>query len=350
MWHKCRRYWIHGLSCPVAARLGHKDDDDDADDGDLPLEIPLPAKQQKEATAKPAQIGSVVTVAIGIVEEAARLPEELPKAAINGGRPAVDSGKSQPLPGWVPPPRDIVVPPLYPSPAELPGVFTTPQPPTTALPPPAAPQPGGGFIPGPAFSDLVPTAGATPALIPGSGVPALGDAVVKATIAVGVGVGMGILVAAGAPWVERIIAASRALAAARAMGTGEVAPSSVKPILAALGGLRLLGMADTRDEELPEAIIEQLVVDYVLPTAGERAVRISEALRAGRDREKAAEVPYSTSGHDPTTEPSTSGFTADPFFEPTGAGAGGFLVDFGQYLNTQLTESPSGGSPSPISY
>ncbi len=46
-WHRCRRWWRHGLECPYSSLVEHEDDDEE--DGDPDLEkIPVPGKKKVE--------------------------------------------------------------------------------------------------------------------------------------------------------------------------------------------------------------------------------------------------------------------------------------------------------------
>ena len=336
-WHRCSRYWKYGAACPVRGMPAHEEEEEEDDDSDaedlLPVMVP-------ERIRRPAEPGSVVAMAEAIVREV-----ETREAA-----PAVS------VPEWVPAVADIVVPPLFPTPADV----------------VADPRIGDAFVPGEPF------AGASTQPI-GSGLPSLGDRIVEGTIAAGIGVAIGIVTVAtgglAVPWMSRIVRISRILGTLQPQAGNIGLPTARSLLIAAGAGVVRAAAAKIPDQPLElevveqaEALVEELVVEYVYPTAAERTVTISRLI-AGLSKKSEAATGLSGASMETFTQEGRSsnpfGDWNDAFMAPgmygpppavdrgaaTGAGAGGYLYDFGQYLNSQIgTLEVPGGSPPPTTY
>ena len=335
-WHQCSRYWKHGASCPVRGMPGHPEEEDEEDQDEESREIPKVLIPEREVKRRPPEQGSVVAVAEAIVREVQTRMVAEPVAPpmaepIRAPVPPVL------VPAWVPDVSEIVVPSLFPSPADVVG------------------------------------SGSTQAVAPSIDA-SIGDKIVEGTIAAGVGVAIGIVTVAtgGAvvPWVERIVTISRILRTLSPQA-GLIALPTARTLLVAAGAATVRMAAGKIPDQPPDmeregviidqtmGMIEELVVDHVYPTAAERTVTISKIL-AGLSTSKSEDFAPKVS------TPNPFGDWNDAFMSPgmygpppaassatlaTGAGAGGYLYDFGQYLNSQLGDlETAGGSPPPTTY
>lgn len=64
-WHRCRRWWRHGLECPFNSLVDHEDDDEEDGDPDL-IKIPVPARRKRDkseadVTTGGGKVGSNIT-------------------------------------------------------------------------------------------------------------------------------------------------------------------------------------------------------------------------------------------------------------------------------------------------
>ncbi len=329
MWHRCSQYWRHNAPCPVRGREEHEEDEeDDQEPRDKPL-VAIP-----EQATRPAEPDNVLAVAEAIVREVqtreveVRGPFTWPQPP-PATEPVPVPTPPLPVPEWVPAPADLVVPTLYPTP------------PTVSVP----------YVPG------VPTvgSGSTITIAPGETpwTPSIGGQIVEGTIAAGVGVAVAIAAAPALPWVSRIVTISRILLGLRSSGlapqTGMIGLPAARTLLAGVGMMAVRTAVSRIPESNPavteaaKALVEQVVVDYIYPTAAQRSVAISKAL-AGLSKPAAP----------PTVEPYEPSYASG--WKPGGGttpGGHGYLYDFGNYLNTQLDpfEGPiPGGSPAPTTY
>ncbi len=362
-WHRCSRYWKHNFSCPVRFMPGHEDEeeDDDDDDTDKPV-VPI---AERVPRVKPPERGAVVAVAEAIVREVQTRAVAVPAERVGATVPAVS------VPEWVPSVEEIVVPSLYPSPADVAVGTPTPSGIATGSPPFGVPESTFGDS-----SVAVSPTRELPGPNPG---PAFGDKIVEGTIAAGVGVGMAIAAASPLGWVQRIVTISRIMGSL-APQTGMIALPTARSLLVAAGAMTVRTVAskipdqpapDEPELELAREVIEELVVDYVMPMAAQRSVAISKALSGLTGRTEVetplSEAPGGFSGYsDPYMDQWFPQLVSPPiqeapWFNPDlraepepatseagpGPGGHGYLYDFGNYLNSQLgTEGPIPGDAS----
>lgn len=352
-WHKCSRYWKHGATCSVRGMPGHEseEEEDDKEDEDGP-EIPkvlVPGKKP----SRPVEPGSVVAVAEAIVREVQtrQVPEPVAAPAPEPvGQPSRVAVPVRPVPSWVPPVREVVVPDLFPTPADV-----------------ADPRVGDAFVPGTPFDYS-----STPAVAPSIN-PSIGDKIVEGTIAAGIGVAIGIVTVAtggaAVPWIQRIVTISRILRTLSPQA-GYIGMPTARTLLLTAGAAVVRAAAAKIPDQPPDqmregplidqamGMVEELVVDHVYPTAAERSVTISRYLAGVSSKsEPVASTVTSTNPFGDWND----AFMAPGMYGPPPAesspslasepGGHGYLYDFGQYLNSELgnLENP-GGSPTPISY
>ncbi len=357
-WHKCSRYWQHGAVCPVRGMPGHQEDDEEQDDQE---DQKIPPVLIPERVSRPAEPGSIVAVAEAIVREVQTRQVVEPSPVPVPGPVKVPSPPVL-VPDWVPSPAEIVVPPLFPSPSDVVAEQT--------LPP---------FVAPPVDRNVQSTVPVPPSI----GL-SIGDKAVEGVIAAGMGVAIGIVTVAtggaavaGVTWMSRIVTISRILRTLSPQ-VGAIGLPSARTMLIAAGGAAVRMAAGKIPDRPPDkaseaeaiddamGMVEELVCNYVYPTAAERTVSISRAL-AGRSAPSTSlsepivpEVTKSATSSNPFGDWNDAfmapGMYGPPPAEPsstlaTGAGAGGYLYDFGQYLNSQLGSlENAGGSPPPTTY
>ena len=342
-WHKCARFWKYGASCPVRGMPGHEVEEEEEDDEEADDErkhgIPIEIKAKR-----PAEPGSVVALAEAVVREIETREVAQPVGGpgrevaqpVGGPVPAV------PVPEWVPAVSDIVVPQLYPTPADVVA--------------------SASVVPDPRVASL-PTSLAE-----------VGDRVVQGVIAAGVGALIGVV---GPTIGMRLVTISRILAGLTpqlAPQAGTIGLPTARSLLIAAGATVVRAAAAKIPDQPPppevveqaEALTEELVVDYVYPTAAERTVSISKILLGLSGDPRVGDAYVHAEPFDYSASVNPFGDWNDAFMAPgmygpppaessptlaSGAGAGGYLYDFGQYLNSQLgsLEIP-GGSPPPTTY
>ena len=327
----------------VRSMPGHEDEEEEEDepDDEDKRKVMAPIKVRK-----PVEPGSVVAVAEAIIREVQERVVE-PVFVPEPGVPAVPVA----IPEWVPVPSELVVPDLYPTPVEVPGLVTP-----GGL--------GGGFVPSTPWEATTPSSPTLP--VAPDPTERVGVKITAMIIAAGIGVAMAV-VTRNPAFVERIVAISRILEGIRrGKSIGAIGEMLARPLSAPLpqagfitprvtaGVLRTTAAAtivrsivsrtpDQPVQEIVRATIEKVVVDYVYPTAGQRSVAISKALAvAGANREEA-----------PTGQPGVVGdasvvgvpFDYDSTVSP--AGGHGYMYDFGKYLSDSLQPSTDTMPPPP---
>ncbi len=360
-WHKCTRFWKHGASCPVRGMPGHEPEEEEEEPRDEePREIPKVVIPEREAKRRPPEQGSVMAVAealireveTGVVAEPVGEPEPAREPA---GVPVV-------VPDWVPPVREVVVPELFPTPADIREIITTI---TTTVTP---------------VLSTTETTITTIRRILDSANPAqeVGKVIVEGVIAAGVGVGIGVVGASG--FGSRLVTISRILHGLSPQA-GYIALPTARTLLIAAGAATVRAVAAKIPDQPPDmmreglvidqtmGMVEELVVGYVYPAAADRTLIISRALASVSPKLGPEVLPGSPkSGPEvlPGTPTNPFGAWNDAFMAPgmygpppappsstlaSAPGGSGYLYDFGQYLNSQLgTLEVPGGSPPPTSY
>ena len=156
-------------------------------------------------------------------------------------------------------------------------------------------------------------------------------------------IGVGLAVVAKQPAVvSRIVAIAEGVIGGFTSGLPKLATEAGRIRTPTGGALMTTGAAtivrtivsrtpDQIVDDVVRATIEEVVVDYMYPTAGERAVSISKAL-AAVTKQPVSKVGDAYVGTDPFDYS-----WQDPFVGPGPAppGGHGYLFDFGSYLNSQ---------------
>ena len=350
-WHRCSRYWKHGATCPVRGMPAHEDeeDEDEEDEEDRPKHgIPIEIRRKR-----PAEPGSVVAVAEAIVREVETRQVEVPV-----GQPPVR------VPDFVPAPQSVVVPALFPSPADVREEFIRI---TTA--PTGAPAVGGRtttsatrppFVaPENPFGDVAIPVSPTQSM--GSGLPSVGGKIVDGTIAAGVGVGMGIVAASPIGWAQRLVTISRILRSLQPQA-GMMTLPSARSLLGAAGMAAvktIVSRASTepgpREVEQVQGFIEELVVDFSMGVAAQRTDTISRT-PMGLPEPFMETITAKGTPHNPFGDFRDAFMQPGLFNPPAPAGGSdvpgghGFLFDMGNFINSQITGVESRGSPPPTSF